>query len=142
MATLDRVRVSRPVDWLARIVTSKGPRYEHASSGWEPGAFSRVEIPHSTRDERGRRHKLVGRVSGHLTVLGHRVQPEGADLKTKGWVWVCRCNCGNIVLARAKHIRHQSVRMCAECQDTTDRADHWQPKRLKRKSPAPPVEEG
>lgn len=126
MTTFDRVLSSAPIDWLARVVTSRGPRYEPAARGWEPGAFSRARIPFEVMKTDRRRHRLVGCRSGRLTVMGRRVDGH------RGWHWVCRCNCGNYVLARARHIRHQSVRMCGECEDVRARKAETRPGRAYR----------
>ena len=116
-ATWERVIPSKPVDALARIVTSSGSRYEVCARGWEPGAFSRVEVPFE-------HDKLSGRISGRLVVLGRRVGESKG-----GWSWICQCNCGNYVIARARHIRHQSVRMCGECEMVRKMSGAQQPVR-------------
>jgi hypothetical protein len=107
----EKVVTSEPVDTLARIVTSPRPhpRTEACSCGWEPGAFSRVEIPYT-------KINLSGRRSGRLVVLGKR--QDVTSKQVKGWSLVCRCVCGNHVIARHRHVRHQSVRMCGECEAT------------------------
>jgi predicted RNA-binding Zn-ribbon protein involved in translation (DUF1610 family) len=115
--TWERIKIAEPIDVTARIVTSPGPKYEAYSSGWAPGAFSRVLVPYKA-------DKLSGRKLGLLTVMGRRI-----DKTMGGWNFVCRCNCGNYVLARARHIRHQSVRMCGECETTMDRSGADKPSR-------------
>lgn len=120
--THERVITSQPVDWLARVVTSAGPEYSPAARGWEPGAFSRVSIPYDVR------HRLTGRVCGRLVVLG--CLPDGRG--SKGWRIVARCSCSNHVILRARHVRHQSIRMCAECDDVRRLANGRRPARVKK----------
>lgn len=119
--TWKRVITSEPVDALARIVTSPGPRYEVCSNGWESGAFSRVFVPFDPND------RMTGKISGRMVVLGRRIGPTW-----KGWTLVCQCNCGNFVIARARHIRHQSVRMCGECEVTRVMCGADRPDRVKK----------
>lgn len=98
-----RVITSDPVDRLARIVTSPAP-------GWAPGCFSREQLSYIP-------DRMTGKVSGRLTVLGRRAFSS----ETNGWSLVCRCYCGNHVLARHRHIRHRSVCLCAECEAVASR---------------------
>jgi hypothetical protein len=121
--TWEKVITSDPIDALARIVTSPGPKYEVCSQGWEPGAFSRVPIPCS-------RDRMTGRTSGRLMVLGKR---EVTSISVKGWSLVCRCNCGNYVILRHRHIRHQSVKMCSECEAVRKMCKADQPPRVYKK---------
>jgi hypothetical protein len=116
--TWERIITSEPVDTLARVVTSPGLEYEVCSCGWEPGAFSRVLVPFIP-------DKMAGRVSGRVTVLG------GLEISVKGWSLVCRCNCGNYMILRHRHIRHQSVRMCGECEAVRKMCKADRPERKK-----------
>jgi hypothetical protein len=61
-----------------------------------------------------KRNDLTGQRFGHLTVIGFHPR------KTKGCQnsqWLCRCDCGNLVIVRYDNLQRNSTHQCSECRD-------------------------
>lgn len=104
-----------PVNKQAAISTSKGTHYNSKKTILQ--VCQRDPLP----TYRPKSNDLTGTRRGRLTVVGLF---EGSKR-----YWVCRCDCGNYVVRRAKAIRNENNDQdrCDECRQLAylQRADHY-----------------
>ena len=123
-----------PADITAALVISKGVHYERerlkdlTTWAWE--------LEPRLRDYTGIRHapELVGLRKGQLVVIGVLDIPRN---KKKGWVWVCRCDCGSYVGRRHKALFNpdNAGDTCLSCKNTVHlkaRAANAHPRSLRK----------
>lgn len=62
----------------------------------------------------------VGQRFGRLTVLEKAVAPAGLEHEQRTW-YKCRCDCGNVVVKRAQHLKNGNTKSCGCLQVKTGR---------------------
>ena len=96
-----------PIDQTARIVTSKGVRYESSKKICTQDSESRLP----TKPFGGRAENLKGRKQGKLTVIG-----QSRDFRGR---WVVLCACGIYTIRKSKSIKNKnnSWDCCETCRE-------------------------
>jgi predicted SprT family Zn-dependent metalloprotease len=65
-----------------------------------------------------KRNNLTGQQFDHLTVIGfHPRKTDGC----RNSQWLCRCDCGNLLIVRCDNLMKGRTTQCSECRGTGGR---------------------
>ena len=76
--------------------------------------YTNLTTGHTTSCGCKKKHDLTGKVFGKLTVL-YRSEQKHKRGSREYPLWVCRCECGEIVLRMSESLTTKKERMCTRC---------------------------